>query len=539
MIKFGRVIGIVGLVALLSVPLTMFLWDWQFTWLAAAKIVFGVSAIVYWFLSNAPNLKATFQGRATFYLAFTILFAVIGLGVAVIVNYIFYQYPVRFDMTKEKIHSLSEQSVQLLSKLDGDLEVSAFYNSQEPQYEMVRECLDRYRYESNRFHFKSLDPVVEQNLVENYNIQGTGPRIVIKYRDREERVKIDQEHTPEESITTALLKLTTKNDKPKVCFSTGHGEKTLQGSEADETQPDRAADEQLNSISLFVKDIGYEGYSKETLLLAEKKEIPADCGILVLAGPRSNLTPHELGIIKKYLDGDGKLLAFIGAEDTGSLSGLLKEYGIEVGNDTVVSLETGSLTVFSDPALYPQNHPIFSHLRHAYSAVFPITRSVRALPSPTGLEVTSLVSSGKETITKPGNLAGQSSNVTFDKVKDLVNSVSMAATVERKTGSSSPALEKTQAGNSNTLHIVVFGSSLVVVDAVYLVNQFNRNLVMNSLAWLTNESAGVTIRPNFRAATLLRLNESQMKFVTFFSIDILPLLILAFGIAIWQIRRWS
>ncbi len=62
---------------------------------------------------------------------------------------------------------------------------------------------------------------------------------------------------------------------------------------------------------------------------------------------------------------------------------------------------------------------------------------------------------------------------------------------------------------------------------------------MNTIAWFANEGAGITIRPNFRAATLLRLNESQMKFVTFFSIDILPLLILAFGIAIWQSRRWS
>ncbi len=62
---------------------------------------------------------------------------------------------------------------------------------------------------------------------------------------------------------------------------------------------------------------------------------------------------------------------------------------------------------------------------------------------------------------------------------------------------------------------------------------------MNTLAWLTREDRKITIRPRFRAASLLRLDESQRKFITFFASDLLPLLILAAGITIWQMRRWS
>jgi ABC-2 type transport system permease protein len=543
MSKFSRIIGIVGIVALLSVPLTMFLWDWEFTWLVATKLLFGVFAIVFWLFSNASSLRATFQGRATFYLAFTILFVVLGFGTAAIVNYIFYKYPMRFDLTKEKIHSLSDQSTQLLAKLDGKVEAIALYNAKEPLYEVVHQYLERYRYASNNFTYEFVDPVVRQDLVEQYGLQTGGPRLILTLTNasepvKEERVKLDEERNPEEAITTALLKLTSTDTKPKICFSTGHGEKVLESENTDGAQPDRASDEQLNSLSLFAKDLTIEGYQTDTLLLAEKKAIPADCGIVVMVGPRGTISPDEIDILKKYLDANGNLLVFVGSQDTNSLSPLLKGYGIEVGNNTVVSPERRSpLEVVTNPALYPSNHPIFSRLAEGYSAVFPVARSVRTATPPAKLEVTSLASSSKYSWAEVDNLTG-ATKVTFDEGKDLPGPVSLAVAVTGK--GSSPNPSDTAAGeNLKTMRMVVFGSSHLVADAYYLVYQFNRNLVMNTIAWFANEGAGITIRPNFRAATILRLNESQMKFVTFFSIDILPLLILAFGIAVWQTRRWS
>jgi ABC-type uncharacterized transport system involved in gliding motility auxiliary subunit len=543
MSKFGRIIGIVGIVALLSVPLTMFLWDWEFTWLAATKLIFGVFAVVFWLFTNPSSLRTTFQGRATFYLAFTILFVVLGIGGAVIVNYIFYKYPLRFDLTTEKIHSLSEQSTQVLSKLDGSVEVIALYNAKEPMYEVIHQYLERYRYASNRFTYEFVDPLVRQDLVEKYDIKTGGPRLILKLKNssdivKEERVKVDDERNPEEAITTALLKLTSTDTKPKICFSTGHGEKTLKSATSDGAQPDQASEDQLNSLSLFAKDLTIEGYQTDTLLLPEKKAIPADCGIVVMAGPRGTIMPDEIDALKKYLDGNGNLLVLVGAQDTSSLSQLLKGYGIEVGNNTMVSPERRSpLEVVTNPELYPGNHPIFSRLTEGYAAIFPMARSVRTLTPPTNVDVTSLVSSSQHAWAEVDNLTG-TAKVAFDEGKDLPGPVSMAVAAERKSSAPTPS-ETTSGEHTKTMRLVVFGSSHLAVNPYYSVYQFNRNLVMNTIAWLANEGAGITIRPNFRAATVLRLNESQMKFVTFFSIDILPLLILAIGIAIWQTRRWS
>ncbi len=460
MSKFGRIIGILGIVSLLSVPLTLFLWDWEFTWLAATKLLFGVFAVIFWLFSNAPSLRAMFQGRATFYMAFTILFVVLGLGTAVIANYIFYKYPMRFDLTREKIHSLSEQSTRLLAKLDGKVEVVALYNAKEPLYEIVHQYLERYRYASNRFSYEFVDPVVRPDLVEKYGIQTGGPRLILTLTNssdsvKEERVTLDDERNPEEAITTALLKLTSTDTKPKICFSTGHGEKTLKPANPDSTQPDRVSEDQLNSLSLFAKDLAIEGYQTDTFLLPEKKEIPADCGIVVLAGPRANLIPDEITALKKYLDANGNLLIFVGAQDTNSLSPLLKGYGVDVGNNTVVSPERRSpLEVVTNPALYPKNHPIFSRLPEGYSAIFPMARSVRTANPPANLEVTSLASSSKYAWAEVDSLTG-ASKVTYDEGKDLPGPVSMAVAVVRK-GTSNASVDTATTETAKTMRLVVF-----------------------------------------------------------------------------------
>ena len=87
--------------------------------------------------------------------------------------------------------------------------------------------------------------------------------------------------------------------------------------------------------------------------------------------------------------------------------------------------------------------------------------------------------------------------------------------------------------------LAVFGSSRLAADRYYGIRSFNRDLVMNSVAWLLSEESKISIRPRSRAASMVRLEASDLKFVTFFAADILPLLILALGLTIWQLRRFK
>ena len=529
MVKLGRIAGIVGLVSLLSAPLTLFLWDWQFTWVAVAKLLFGLALVAFWLATNFRGIRKTFQGRSAFYGGFTALFAVMGVAGVVIVNYAAHKYPWSKDLTEQKIYSLSDQTVKILDGLEDDVEVTAFYGPKEREYGLLLNFFERYRYGSSRFVYEFIDPVIRQDLVEKHKIHQNGPRIIMRHKEKEERIKLGEEGQsgPEEAITAALLKITASGEQKKICFTTGHGEKSLEG------------EDPRGIISLFKQDLQGEGYLTDAISLLEQPRVPAACEAVILAGPRQDLVEDEIRSLDDFLQAGGKLLAFVGVGDSTSINSLLKGYGIRLGQDTVIYTKgRRPLEVVTDPMRYPQTHPVFSRffkggvvVLNQLQAIFPMTRSVKKSANPPqGIEVTELAASSAHAWAETDPITGgEKISVTYDEGRDAPGPVPLAVVAEMKPAGAS--------GSGSRL--AVFGSSLVAVDAAYRVFPFNRNLVLNTVAWLTSEEKKIAIRPRFRAASLLRLNESQMKFITFFTTDILPLFILAFGIAIWQLRRWS
>jgi hypothetical protein len=528
-VKLGRIAGIVGMVSLLSAPLTLFLWDWQFTWVAVAKLIFGLLLIAFWLATNFRGIRKTFQGRSAFYGGFTALFAVMAIAGVVIVNYAAHKYPWSTDLTEQKIYSLSDQTIRTLEGLEDDVKVTAFYGPKEREYGLLLNFFERYRYGSSHFLYEFIDPVVRQDLVEKHKIHQNGPRIVIRHKGKQERIKLGEEGQsgPEEAITAALLKITTAGEQKKICFTTGHGEKALEG------------DDPRGVLSLLKQDLQGEGYLTDTISLLEQPQVPGACEVVVLAGPRQDLVEGEIRSLDNFLQAGGRLLAFVGVGDSASANDLLKSYGIRVGQDTVIYTKgRRPLEVVTDPMRYPQTHPIFSRffkggvvVLNQLQAVFPMARSVKKSSSPPqGVEVTELAASSAHAWAETDPIAGgEKISVTFDQGKDTPGPVPLAVVAEMKPAGAA----------ESGARLAVFGSSLLAVDAAYRVFPFNRNLVLNTMAWLTAEEKKIAIRPRFRAASLLRLNESQMKFITFFTTDILPLFILAFGIAIWQLRRWS
>jgi len=528
-VKLGRIAGIVGMVSLLSAPLTLFLWDWQLTWVAVAKLLFGLVLIAFWLATNFRGIRKTFQGRSAFYGGFTVLFGILAIAAVVLVNYAANKYPFSTDLTKEGIYSLSDQTTRILEGLEDDVEVTAFYGPKEREYGLLLNFFERYRYGSNHFLYEFIDPVVRQDLVEKHKIHQNGPRIIMRHKAREERIKLgeDGQSGPEEALTAALLKITASGEQKKLCFTTGHGEKALEG------------DDPRGAMSLLKQDLQGEGYLTDAISLLEQPQVPGACEVVVLAGPQKDLVESEIRSLDNFLQSGGKLLALVGIGDSDSANDLLKNFGVRMGQDTVIYTKgRRPLEVVTDPMLYPKTHPVFSRffkgsvvVLNQLQAIFPMARSVRKSTNPPqGIEVTELAASSAHAWAETDPIAGgEKISVAFDQGKDTPGPVPLAAVAEMKPAGA--------AGSGARL--AVFGSSLLAVDAAYRVFPFNRNLVLNTMAWLTAEEKKITIRPRFRAASLLRLNESQMKFITFFTTDILPLFILAFGIAIWQLRRWS
>jgi len=83
---------------------------------------------------------------------------------------------------------------------------------------------------------------------------------------------------------------------------------------------------------------------------------------------------------------------------------------------------------------------------------------------------------------------------------------------------------------------------VVIGDSTFASNRFKRtggnaDLFAHALSWLSGEEGKIAIRPRRRGANHLPLNEAQQYGIVFFSVNLLPLLIVSVGFSVWALRR--
>jgi len=123
----------------------------------------------------------------------------------------------------------------------------------------------------------------------------------------------------ERACTAALLSLVRPVDDV-VCFLTGHGE----------YNPDPGTEDPINGASAIAGDLLLNGYRVRTLSLASGAPVPDDCGVLVVAGPRSALAMREVEAIAEHLASGGRALLLLDDSRGNGLAPLLEAWGVRL-----------------------------------------------------------------------------------------------------------------------------------------------------------------------------------------------------------------
>ncbi len=165
-----------------------------------------------------------------------------------IVNYLGWKYYKRFDWTGSQLYSLSEKSVNVLKGLKQDVDFYVFLSpdKQRELYQPTTEVLARYGAVSRRIHVRVVDlekdPIKAQQLIQKYGVTTTGV-VVVSGNDRRIIASNDLADLDFSSVQTvgqpqmtgfkgeqlftgAILQLS-EGRKPKILFTTGHGEHSL------------------------------------------------------------------------------------------------------------------------------------------------------------------------------------------------------------------------------------------------------------------------------------------------------------------------
>src|SRR5262249_9772675 len=131
----------------------------------------------------------------------------------------------RWDLTSNKQFALSDQSKNVLAKLDAPLDIQVF--AQEPDFSRYQDRLKEYTYVSNKLTTDYIDPDKKPTVAKAAGIQQYGT-IVLNYKGRTEKVTSDGE----QDITNGIIKVVSGQQR-KVYFTQGHGEKDTTASDRD------------------------------------------------------------------------------------------------------------------------------------------------------------------------------------------------------------------------------------------------------------------------------------------------------------------
>ncbi len=452
------------------------------------------------------------------------------LGILAAANYLVSRHSQRFDLTKNQRYSLGDQTKKLLAGLKEDVKI--LYFQRKERMPEGRDRLQQYERESARIKTEFVDPVEKPGRAREHDVTAV-PTLVLERGSKREKISNDSE----QDITNALIKVTRDATKT-VCFVAGLGEADM----------DDFGDAGYSSAK---SALGKSQYGTQKVVLLQAGKVPAECTVLMLPGPKKDLPPALVSLLRDYVAGGGRLLLMVEPEMKGigpfpNLQALLKEWNVETAKDVVldVSLEsqmagTGPLTPLA--AQYPY-HEITKDFRLA--TAFQTARSVKAGTGTTpGLRAQNLVETSPQSWAESDLQLREP--VQFDDGKDTRGPVSLAAVVTLEPPEPSPSPAPSPSASPSPAEDKPkkpAGRVVAVGDADFASNAFlgfpgNQDLLVNSVAWLAEDADLISIRPREADDQRLFLTAEQQRLAFFFSLLALPGFFVVAGIWSWWRRR--
>lgn len=516
--------GMWGVVILLlgAAAVTLFI-----PWLIRFRVALLIAAAVLFVVTVALNWRegASILGRrGTRYGASAALLIVIALGVTVLANAVSLRYNARWDLTENKRHSLSPQTVKLLKALKSPVEVIGFFRSDTPGKRTAEDLLKQYAQASDgKFTYRVEDPDRSPGLARRYGVETYGT-LVMQSGEKSEKV-LDAE---EERLTNALVKVT-RPGNPIVYFVKGHGERDISSSERTGMSQ---AKEQLEKANYTVKD----------LELARTGKVPPDAAVVIVPGPRTDLLPPELTAIDDYLAQGGHVLLMADPLQADGLAKYVAKYGVTLGQDLVVEPSPIGRLLGVGPevplVMQYEQHPITKDMAKVMTG-FPLTRSVSpAKTPPKGMTVTPLAKTSADSwgeTNLEGLRRGQAAS-RDDKDTPGPVPVLLAVTIEPTPAPKVAGQAEADDSKKPKGRLVVLGTSTFASNQA-LGFQGNRDLFLNIVAWLAGQEDEIAVRPKDPRQNPIFATEAQKNAILWLSIVVLPGAVMVCGIALVVRRR--
>lgn len=426
------------------------------------------------------------------------------------------RYRADLDWTAARRNSISEATIELLGRIEGPIAIKAYATNVPARRELIAKVVGRYQRAKPDLALAFVDPNTVPDEVRELGLTSDGT-LVIEHAGRTEKVAPDfRGGYPESDLTNALQRLARGGER-YLAFLEGHGERRFDG-------------QANHDVGAFGRLLAERGLKLTHLNLATTQRVPDNVAVLVIASPQSALLPVERKLVEEFVAGGGNLLWLAEPLDPArglrGLEGLAADLGLTLLPGVIVDPRAQVLGS-PDPRLVIVDayEPAPFTKDFDLTTVFPLATGID-IGQVEGWTARPFANSLGEAWLETGKVEGV---IQLDAGKDRAGPITLGVYLARERGAAAP-------GKTGEQRVVV------IADGDFLADQFagnggNLDLGLNIVSWLAQDDDFINVNVKETPDATLALDDRAHLVIAFGFLIVLPLLLIAAGVAIWWRRR--
>ena len=517
--------------------------------------------------------------------AITAIVIVVVVLINVIVGIVMDKYPLKADLTANKIYEVSEKTINYLEGIKSDVEIvvmsdETLYKANS-NYKKASEVLEKYAKYSDKIKVKYIDMQRSPDEFAKYNDKYSGDitenNVVIASGDKVRVVSTDSllilervysEYgepvgskvvgiQAEQVLTSAVMYVTDANPK-KVAFINAQPHAT-----------------NMDALDTLAGVMDLNGYIIELVDL-KTQELTNEYNMAILLAPKDDLTETEVDKLRTYLDNGGyysKNMLYVGDVYQGltpNIDAFIEEWGFKLGRSMVAESQDAQsqyVTLVSDSST-GQTYNVGASLANIAEDVFsagldntklpivaPQARPIELLWETNGQRTTTVLLNTSSTSylypyaeevqkAQDSLLSDETTAIGEDGVADETT-VAEETAFNKETAEQKPQVvfavgEKSKVmGEGRASSKVMVMSSASMIDYAVMVNKSynNSEYVINSLNVMTGKDSGIIVESKTFDSQTIAVSEKQLGFLKNLTMIVIPLTVLAIGLFVYIRRR--
>lgn len=458
----------------------------------------------------------------------TLLLIAILVAIVILINSVVQSLELTpIDCTSNKEYTLTKESKERVSKIQNDVNIYFVgYEDSATQVSLAKQ----YNKANNKLNIEVIDTNQRTDIASKYNVTNDSKAIIVENGEKSKTLYSDDLYTydssyqtidlTEEKITSAILNVTSEKIA-NVYFLSGYSDYSLDYSGG------------MYYLSSYLKD---EVLNYQTLDMLIKGSIPDDCDTLVITTPNKDFDELTTNEITKYINNGGKILwlnsSYAESKDLPNVNKILALYGVEPFEVGYIYETDSSRKALGYESCIVEDLGSTDIAKKLTDVVLLNATKINVNTD----ELSNLNVEQQVIISTPSTsyFRKNISNTSSSSDMDEQGGFTVGGIYTKKISSETEEKES---------KLVIFGDNNFISDIqltsqtnpmVFLAN--NKDLMLNSIAYLTNNDQDITIRKDYTKSSDFTPTDSQ-KLTIVRIIFMVPIAIILLGFIVWQARR--